>query len=77
MPSDYLKQVVTFEKNKMRSAPVSLVVNAREPISSLTKVIGATWLDETLRDVEDNLQAEGLKSFAHHIYCLNVKSGAK
>ncbi|PHR58289.1 MAG: conjugal transfer protein TraI [Robiginitomaculum sp.] len=59
LPNDYLKQVVAFEQNKMRSAPVSLVVNSREPISSLTNVVGATWLDETLRDVEDNLQARG------------------
>lgn len=59
LPNDYLKQVAAFETNKMRSAPVFLVVNSREPISSLTNVVGATWLDETLRDVEDNLQARG------------------
>ncbi len=59
IPNDYLKQVVAFEQSKMRFAPVSLVVNSREPISQLTNIIGATWLDETLRDRSDNLQARG------------------
>ena len=59
LPNDYLKQVVAFEKNKMRFAPVAVVINSRSPISTLTNVIGTTWLDETLRDMQDELHARG------------------
>ena len=55
LPSDYLKQVETFERNRTRTTPVQWEVASAKPLELLVMVEGATWLD---RELTGGSQAE-------------------
>jgi len=48
LPSDHLRQVETFERNRTRAYPVQWEVASAKPLEQLVTVEGATWLDKEL-----------------------------
>ncbi len=59
--ADYLKRAAAFEKAAAERRPVAIELHSSLRLSQMQTAIGATWLDEHLRDFDD---AAGARGFA-------------
>lgn len=59
VPADYLTRVADFEKAKAIQRGAIVIVKSRLSLSRMQTVIGATWLDQHLRDFDDMADARG------------------
>lgn len=59
IPPDFLDKAAAYEFETTRSKPVRMEMASRLDLGSMRTAIGATWLDEHLRDHNDNENARG------------------
>ncbi|MEM7662928.1 MAG: DUF3363 domain-containing protein [Pseudomonadota bacterium] len=64
IPPDFLDKAAAYEFETTRTKPVRLDMASRLDLGSMRSSIGATWLDEHLRDHSDN---EGARGFSGEI----------
>lgn len=58
IPGDYLDRAADFEKAKAGRA-ARIEIESRLPLRQMTNAVGATWLDQHLRDFDDAPNARG------------------
>ncbi len=61
IPADYLKRAAEFEKAGAPKRPADIEIRSSLRLSQMKTAMGATWLDEHLRDFDD---AAGARGFA-------------
>ena len=59
VPGNYLDQVQGYEKHRAGLRPVSIERHGSLTLRQMQTAMGSTWLDEHLRDIDDNLDARG------------------
>ncbi len=59
IPPDFLDHAASYEFETTRSRPVRMEMASRVNLQTMRTAIGATWLDEHLRDHDDNVTARG------------------
>ena len=64
IPPDFLDKAASYEFETTRTKPVRLDMASRLDLGAMRNSIGATWLDEHLRDHSDN---EGARGFGGEI----------
>ena len=59
VPQDYLDRAAEYERRMALMRPVSVERHSHLRLSQMKTAIGATWLDEHLRDFDDDVHARG------------------
>ncbi len=59
IPKDYLSCAADFEKDAALTKPTEITTHSKLRLRQMTTAIGATWLDEHLRDSDDVPSARG------------------
>jgi len=59
VPDDYLKRASAYEKAQSACRGAEFSFKSTQTLAQMTKAIGATWLDEQLRDCDDSLAPRG------------------
>ena len=59
VPDDYLKRAASYEKAQSHKLGAEFSFKSTQTLAQMTKAIGATWLDEQLRDNDDSLAPLG------------------
>lgn len=62
IPADFLNKAAAYEFETTSSKPVQLEMASRLNLPAMRNAIGATWLDEHLRDHADKTQTRGFGS---------------
>lgn len=59
VPVDYLKRASNYEQAQVYKRGPDISFKSRQNLQQMSKAIGATWLDENLRDSDDRLAPRG------------------
>ena len=59
VPDDYLKRAASYDKAQSHKRGVEFSFKSTQTLAQMRKAIGATWLDEQLRDNDDSLASRG------------------
>jgi hypothetical protein len=59
LPADYLQRAGAYERASANSRPVKIEIRSRLSLARMTTAMGATWLDEDLREFSDREEASG------------------
>lgn len=59
LPPDYLERAGGYERDTVLARPVEMTARSQLGLGKMTSVMGATWLDEHLRDFDDAEAARG------------------
>ena len=62
VPRDYLERAGTYERDRARRMGADVSFKSRQSLQQMKKAIGATWLDEQLRDYDAALAPRGFQS---------------
>ena len=62
VPSDYLERAGTYELDRARKKGADVSYKSQQSLQQMKKAIGATWLDEHLRDHDASLAPRGFQS---------------
>lgn len=59
VPNDYLKRASHYEQAQVYKRGPDISYKSRQNLQQMSKAIGATWLDENLRDSDDRVAPRG------------------
>jgi len=62
VPHDYMERASTYERDRARRMGADVSYKSQQSLQQMKKAIGATWLDEHLRDHDASLAPRGFQS---------------